>query len=162
MTDHEFAERLAVMRETIYRVSCSHLSRGCDRDDAVQETLLKAWSNRNRLRNERYMQTWVVRILINECHNIQRKQAREILETPPEQENYNESSGELRDALFRLDEKLRVPVVLHYIEGYHVREIAKILGIPRGTVLWRMSKARKELKAMLNDDSDGIVVPKTT
>lgn len=153
MTDNEFAERLTAMRETMYRVCCTQLSRGCDRDDAVQETLLKAWANRRRLRDERYMQTWVIRILINECHNIQRKQKREVVEILSEQMDSTESTAELRDALFRLDKKLRLPVVLHYIEGYHVHEISKMLGVPKGTVLWRMSKARKELSAMLGADT---------
>jgi len=153
MTDDIFIERLAAMRETMYRVSCAQLQRACDRDDAVQEALLKAWHNRRKLKEERYMQTWVVRILINECRNIQRKQKREIVtDELPESSSTEEANTDLYDALFRLDEKLRLPVVLHYIEGYSTQEIAKILGTPKGTILWRMSKARKELGIMLDDN----------
>ena len=158
MTDNEFTERLTQMRETMYRVSCTQLHDPGDRDDAVQEALLKAWHNRHKLREERYMKTWVVRILINECHNIQRKKKREKpLADVVEKADFAESDSdiELRDALFRLNDKLRLPVVLHYIEGYRVKEIAKILGIPKGTVLWRMSKARTELGLMMNpEDGD--------
>lgn len=155
MTDNEFTERLTAMRETMYRICYSQLSRSCDRDDAVQETLLKVWNNRRRLRDERHMQTWVIRILINECHNIQRNQKREFAKILSEHADFSEPVSEsvtaLREALFNLDKKLRLPIVLHYIEGYHVQEISKMLGVPKGTVLWRMSKARKELNAMLND-----------
>lgn len=152
MTDNDFVLRLTAMRETMYRISYSQLSQGCDRDDAVQETLVKAWEHRRKLRDERYMQTWVVRILINECHNIQRKQKRELPEpvtTPP---YIPESISDLKNALLCLDNKLRLPIILHCIEGYHTHEIAKILGVPKGTVLWRMSKARKELRSMLDNE----------
>jgi len=155
MTDDVFVERLSSMRETMYRVSSAQLQRPCDRDDAVQEALFKAWRNRHKLRDERYMQTWVTRILINECHNIHRKQKREnatdeVIDEIADADSGAESHLELYDALFRLDDKLRLPIVLHYIEGYRSQEIAKILGIPKGTVLWRLSKARKELGMVLN------------
>lgn len=157
MTDDDFIERLSSMRETMYRVSCAQLQRPCDRDDAVQEALLKAWRNRHKLRNDQYMQTWVTRILINECHNIQRKQkwenaSGELPEQIVKPDSDVESRIALSDALFRLDDKLRLPIVLHYIEGFNTQEIAKILGIPKGTVLWRLSKARKELGVMLKPE----------
>lgn len=156
MTDDEFTEQLWLMRETMYRVSYTHLQRSCDRDDAVQETLLKAWKNRHRMRDARYMQTWVIRILINECHNIGRSHKHETADPIPEQAVFPDSAVELRAALFSLNEKLRLPVVLHYIEGYHVREISLMLGVPKGTVLWRMSKARKELSAMLDSGTQDV------
>jgi RNA polymerase sigma-70 factor (ECF subfamily) len=156
MTDEEFVECLAMMREPMYRVSCAQLRNASDRDDAVQEALLKAWYNRKKLKNEQYIKSWIIRILINECHNIQRKQKREVVtDEVPERISSTDSNVELYDALFRLDDRLRLPIVLHYIEGYHVQEISKILGIPKGTVLWRMSKARKELGIMLRMDACG-------
>jgi len=155
-----FAERLAGMRESMYRVSCSQLKSGFDREDAVQETLLKAWNNRHKLRNEQYMQTWVTRILINECKNIHRKHKRETAVSELQEhvsvgDTSVEANSELYEALFNLSVKLRLPLILHYIEGYTTREIAKILNIPRGTVLWRMSKARKELGLVLHMDEHG-------
>lgn len=55
----------------------------------------------------------------------------------------------LRDALERLDVKFRLPLVLHYLEGYRVREIAKMLRLPEGTVKRRLHQARKLLKSAL-------------
>lgn len=158
MTDNEFAERLAAMRETMYRVCYSQLAQPCDRDDAVQEALLKAWGKRHMLEDGKYMQTWVVRILVNECHNIHRKRGKELpLEELPERAAPEETAAELHDALFRLGEKLRLPIVLHYIEGFSTGEIAEILRIPQGTVLWRLSKARKCLREMLGGDDEPLL-----
>ena len=154
IAEPEFAERLTAMRETMYRVCYSQLPEAHDRDDAVQEALFKAWAKRHTLHDERYMQTWVVRILLNECRNIQRKRKREIpTETMPQRAAPPDADTELHDALFRLDEKLRLPIILHYIEGFSTGEMASILKIPRGTVLWRLSKGRGELRELLDGDN---------
>ncbi|SHH59141.1 RNA polymerase sigma-70 factor, ECF subfamily [Sporobacter termitidis DSM 10068] len=150
MTSDEFAERIVAMMQTLYRVSYTQLSQSCDRDEAVQECLYKAWEKRQQLKDERYMQTWIIRILINECHNIQRKRERELpMEELPERAAPTGADYELHDALFGLEESQRLPLVLYYVEGYSVGEIAKILHWPQGTVKSRMRRGRKELKKTL-------------
>jgi len=137
--------------QTLYRVSYSQLSQKCDRDDAVQECLLKAWNKRDQLKDERFMQTWVIRILLNECHNIRKKRNREpalgqvLNPVAPADSDY-----ELHDALLKLDDSLRLPILLHYIEGYSVKEIAQILRLPQGTVKSRMSRARQKLREIID------------
>ena len=111
MTKDEFAKRIAGMMQTLYRVSYAQLSQSCDREDAVQECLCKAWQKRHQLRDERYMQTWVIRILINECRNIQRKKSRLVpLFELPEREAPAGADRELHDALFALDEGSACPL----------------------------------------------------
>jgi len=69
----------------------------------------------------------------------------------------NESSFrniELYNAMMRLTEKHRLCITLHYIEGFKTAEIAEILKIPEGTVKSRLSKARAELRLLLNDDEE--------
>ena len=150
MTSDEFSTRIVAMMQTLYRVSYAQLSQSCDRDEAVQECLFKAWQKRHQLRDERFMQTWVIRILINECHNIQRKRGRELpLDELPEQVAPADADSGLHDALFSLDETLRLPIILHYIEGFSTSEIARILRWPHGTVKSRMLRGRKALKKML-------------
>lgn len=153
MTSDEFSARIVAMMQTLYRVSYAQLGQSCDRDEAVQECLLKAWQKRHQLQDERYMQTWVVRILINECHNIQRKRNREIpLEELPERAAPAGADTELHDALLALDETLRLPILLHYIEGFSTDEIARILRWPQGTVKSRMRRGRAELKKSLTEE----------
>ena len=60
--------------------------------------------------------------------------------------------GALRDALGALEEKYRLPVVLHYIEGYPVRQVAQMLRLPEGTVKTRMKRGRQRLEAILNEE----------
>ena len=142
---------------TCYRVAKSILHRGNDVEDAVQEALLKAYEKRNTLKDRRYFQTWLVRIVINESYGILRKHKKnEALEekatmTASEGE---ESYSELYEALKHLPPKIRLTIVLHYIEGYSTKEIKEILKIPQGTVKSRLSKGRKLLKDVLKDEGE--------
>ena len=150
MTSEAFARRITEMTPTLYRVACSYLRQPSDREDAVQEALRKAWEKRHTLREERYLQTWVVRILINECRMLCRRSARMV----PVEEVHAASGDEalLREALFSLEEKLRTPILLHYIEGYSVEETARALRMPQGTVKSRMARGRAKLREMLQEE----------
>ena len=156
MTDEEFSEQIVAMTQTLYRVSYSQLSQGGDRDEAVQEALCKAWRKRHSLKDEQHLRTWLTRILINECHNIHRRRKREtptgILPEDASRAAPADADRELHDALLRLNETLRAPVLLHYAEGFKVEEIARILHIPEGTVKSRMRKGREELRKMLDEE----------
>ena len=153
MTSEEFSQRIIDMMQTLYRISYAQLSHHSDRDDAVAECLCKAWQKRGQLKDELFFRSWVIRILINECHNIHRKRGREIpLEHLPERTIPVDADYELHDALLRLDESLRLPIILHYMEGFSIEEIAQILRLPQGTVKSRMLRGRRELKKMLYEE----------
>ena len=153
MTSETFAQRIVAMQDTLYRVSYGLLSRACDREDAVQECIRRAWEKRDQLHTDAYMQTWVIRILIRECYAATRRTTREIpTETLPQRDVSPAADPTLHDAVLALPEKLRIPVVLHYMEGYELREIADMLRVPQGTVKTRLFKARKLLKAALGEE----------
>ena len=154
MTGEAFAKAINEMVQTLYRVSCSQLSIEADREDAVQETLRRAWEKRASLKNDHHLQTWVIRILINVCHDIQRERQRliptekisePVMQTPTD-------TVDLRSCLFQLNERERIPIMLHYIEGYEVREIAAILRIPQGTVKSRLDRGRRQLKDICREE----------
>jgi len=157
MDKSEFTQRVTDMRDRLYRVTCGMLRERQDRLDAVQEAVLRAWAKRDGLRNEDYFETWLTRILINECRNLQRVQRRVV---PLESVQVPAADGDidvpLRDAVLALDEKLRLPVILHYMNGYSVAEEARILRLPEGTVKTRLRKARGELRKMLAEEGRAI------
>lgn len=147
MTNEAFTERIIAMQETLYRVSYSILPQAMDREDAVQECIRKAWQKRDSLREERYMQTWVTRILINECYALLRRKKRELpTDELPEREAPPDADLSLHDLFVGLDEKLRLPAVLYYIEEFKTREIATMLRLPEGTVKSRLSRARERMR----------------
>ena len=78
MTGEAFGQAMTEMTETLYRITCSQLSSEADREDAVQEALRRAWEKRAFLRNDSYIRTWIIRILLNVCHDIRREKKRMI------------------------------------------------------------------------------------
>ena len=154
MTSEEFARRVAALTQTLFKVCYAQLPRACDREDAVQSALEKAWKNRDRLEEERYFETWLIRITINECHNIQRRSRRETPGDIPEDRAAPQGEDtQLHDALLLLDEKMRMPLVLHYMQGYSIEEIARMLRVPQGTVKTRMRRGRERLRQELKREA---------
>ena len=78
MNQREFAERVTVMQGSLYRVAASYLHGESDRLDAVAETIAKAWERQQTLRDKSLFATWMTRILIRVCVDIQRRQKRLI------------------------------------------------------------------------------------
>ena len=152
MDRDEFTRRVRASQEKLYRISCGLLREPQDRMDAVQDAILKAWCNLRKLRDEEYFDTWLIRILINECHNRHRTQACFVpLESVPEPSEPFRGNSLLRDAIYTLPQKLRIPILLHYMEGYKTDEIAQMLRLPGGTVRSRLRRGRMMLKTILEE-----------
>lgn len=150
MDERWFSERVERARDKLFRIAYSILHNEQDCADALQEALLKAWQNLDKLREPQYFDTWLVRILINECKRIHLRRRRMpapalIPDLPPE-------DIPLHDALKALDERYRLPILLHYIEGFTLEEIAYLLRIPSGTVKSRMYAGRKALRNLLEEE----------
>ena len=146
MLQADFVQRVRACERRLYRVARTMLPRECDCEDAVQEALLRAWDRLDTLKQEAYFETWLIRILINQCKSFYRRRPpapTELTEDIPQPE-----PGEtpLLDALSALPRKPRVALELHYIEGYGVKDVAKMLNVPEGTVKWRLSRGRALLK----------------
>ena len=155
MDREAFAGRVTGMQGSLYRVAASYLRGECDRLDAVSEAIARAWEKRGTLRDEALFATWLTRILIRECVNIQRRQRRSIpVETMPDApcDEEDERIAALRGALERLPQRQRTMVVLRYMEGYGVQEIARIMGTTKGAVCAGLARTRGRLRAMLEED----------
>lgn len=154
MDKQTFAAQTAQMERSLYRVARGYLTDVTDCADAVQEALLKAWEHRGALREPLYFRTWLTRILINECQSILRRRGRtqavdpDALPDPPA----TGAPPTLADALQALEPRDRAALVLHYLEGYSVRELAQLLHLPQGTVKCRLSRARQKLKNILQEE----------
>ena len=155
MDKDTFATRVTAMQHSLYRVAASYLRAEADRLDAVCEAIARAWEKRGTLRDERLFATWLTRILIRECVNIQRRQRRTVpVEALPEQAQEDESDAvrSLREAIEALPQRQRTMVVLHYMEDYDVREVARIMGTTRGAVCAGLSRARETLRRRIGED----------
>lgn len=156
MVDEQtFVREVKAMERTLYRISRSYLPRWEDCADAVQEALGKAWARRKQV-DPTYFRAWLTRIVINECHNCYRRRKRMIyIEEVQAVQNSNvDESMALRQALSSLPEKLRLPLLLHYLEGFPLVDVARILRLPVGTVKSRLHQARKALRIELEQEDE--------
>lgn len=152
MDEQVWLEQMRAAETSLYHVACAILDSETDRRDAMQETALRAWEHRRSLRNEAYFKTWVTRIAVNVCRDTLRKNRRMTpVETLPESPA-PESPTELYATIESLPERLRLPLVLYYLEGYSVEETARALGVPSGTVKFRLHEARKALRIELDGE----------
>ena len=155
MDREDFSRRVTDMRVGMYRVAASYLRGEEDRLDAVAEAIAKGWEKRGTLRDERLFATWLTRILIRECVNIQRRQRRVVpVEHMPEgpAPQRDERVALLEEALGQLPQRARTMVVLHYIEGYDVKQVARMMGTTKGAVCSALSRARLRLRAWIGEE----------
>lgn len=153
MTKEEFGQAIISEQGRMYRIARGYLRGEQDCLDAISEAICKAWQKQSTLRDEQVFVPWLVRILIRECINIQRRQKHMTpVETLPEQVALPSQNEVLREALDALPQKLRAPVILHYMEGYGVKDIARMLHITKGTVCSRLHRARTRLRESLKED----------
>ena len=151
MDELQFTRKLLDSEQMLYRIACALLRSEADRQDAMQETALKAWKNRASLREEQYFRTWISRIMVNECHNLHRKNSRYVpVEELPDRPAPDSGEQETRLMLESLPEKQRIPLVLHYLEGFSLEEIARVQHISLALVKYRMHQARKALRVEWN------------
>ena len=133
----------------LFRVAYSLLQNREDCRDAMQECALKAWEKRSTLRQEQYFATWITRILINECRNIQRRRKRTVPMDQVPEPGLEPPDRALSLALQALPERFRLPLVLQCSEGMSYQEIAQTLGVTEAAVRGRIHRAKKMLRKEL-------------
>lgn len=138
--------------KSIYRVAKGILNNEDDIEDAIQNTILKSYSNIKTLRNEELFKTWLIRILINECNKIYNFNKKCISLDKVIEEQYNDKyeNLDLKIAVNSLPEELRLVITLFYFEDLKISQISEIIGIPEGTVKSRLSKAKAKIAERIN------------
>ena len=140
----------------LLRLCCMYLKDAVMAEDAVQETFLKAYKSLHAFRGESSEKTWLMRIAINVCKDMQRSAwfrnlgkmvSIENVQIPTEQEM--SISSELVSEIMKLPSKYKEVVLLYYYEGMNQSEVAQILNVSITTVHRRLEKARKLLKKQL-------------
>jgi RNA polymerase sigma-70 factor (ECF subfamily) len=138
--------------EPLFRTALAILGSEADARDATQETFINAWQGIGRLRDIDRFDAWLGRTLINQCRTLLRRRGRvrEIdVSAEAADRSMPESSREFDEAFARLSVDQRALLVLHHLHGYDVREMGAWLGIPTGTVKWRLHRARRALQREL-------------
>ena len=151
MDDATFIQLCTESTTTFYRVAFSILRKQQDAEDAVQQALMKGWTSRRRIWKGSE-QAWMMRVVINECRNIQRHRMRvsPIEHLPDILSDWPDMA--LRVAVDALPETLRLPLLLKYMESMPEKEIAIALRLTVPAVKSRLHRARQALRNELNEE----------
>ena len=154
MDHEEFAARVDAVRARLYRTAYLYLGNEADAMEAVDEAVYQALRALKKLREAAFFETWLTRILINECARELRRRKRFTGEAV-----FSESAGPdvydalpLKEAIRRLPEELRAVVVLRFFTGFSQAETAEALDVPQGTVATRQRKALRLLRLELGEE----------
>lgn len=154
MDKDEFAARTEAVKTRLYRTAYLYLGSDADALEAVDEAVYQALRALKKLREPEFFETWLTRILINECHRELRRRKRLAGE-----EAIPEAAGPdaydalpLKEAVRRLPEELRLVVILRFFAGYTQAETAAALDIPQGTAATRQRKALQLLRLELGEE----------
>lgn len=134
--------------DMLYRICILMLKNHADAEDAVQEAFIKYMQKAPAFKSDEHKKAWLITVSANKCRDMLRRrvhiadESEEILKNIAVDE---ECSGIL-ETLFELPEKFRIVMTLHYVEGYKVEEIAKIIGKSSSAVKMRLQKGRTLLK----------------
>jgi RNA polymerase sigma-70 factor (ECF subfamily) len=130
-----------------------------DAEEAAQDGFLKAWRALGRFRDGEPLRPWLLTIVANEARNRRRSAGRRerlalraaAAEVPPGPEEPRLGTGELAAALGRLRHDDRVVIGCRYLLSLSEAETAAALGVARGTVKSRLSRALERLRAEVGD-----------
>jgi RNA polymerase sigma-70 factor (ECF subfamily) len=133
-----------------------------DAQDAAQDVFLKAFRSLGGFKQDASLYTWLYRIGVNTCLDYRKKSRPETLEdesfvedlpsfapSPEHQYQSKEIGQAIQRALEKLSGDLRATIILKEIEELSYEEIAETLRISIGTVKSRISRAREELRRLL-------------
>ena len=152
MTKDELGDLIIDSQTTLYNISKSILYNDDDCSDAIQETIAKAFDKIHTLKKPEFAKTWLTRILINECYSILNRKKRIIsiheVEDSLSTENKTDYS-ELYEALMALPTDIRVAIILYYMEGYKIKEIASLQNTTESAVKKRLVRGRSKLRENL-------------
>lgn len=133
--------------DTVYRVACHNTVTYADAEDITQEVFMKILTYKKGFESEEHLKAWLIRVTINLCHNLNRKNSRfdELTDNIPA----SERDSDILLCVKALPENYRNAIYLHYYEGYTAAEIAEITNSKQNTVLSYLSRGREILRKQM-------------
>ena len=153
----QFTKMVKEYRKTIYTV-CYFFSKDTEEvNDLYQEILINLWKGFEKFRRESSLKTWIWRVSLNTCNNLERKKKSNVQTIPLsiDIDLYNDDDVQskqiqmLYDRINRLDVFDRA-IILLWLENMNYQDIADVVGISLSNVTTRLFRIKEQLKSMSN------------
>jgi RNA polymerase sigma-70 factor (ECF subfamily) len=154
-----FDQIVSVYHQDMYRYAAWLCRDKAIAEDVVQEAMLRAWKSLEALRDDAAAKPWLLTIVRREnaryferkrletvdIDNLTASQAALLAEQP------DDDLGDMRQAIYALDDDYREPLVLQVMMGYSTNEIAETMDLKQGAVLTRLHRARAKLREAMQE-----------
>jgi len=166
VSNEEFLHATLSAMDLVYNIARRMVPRREDAEDLVQETYLAAFRAWQDHRRPRKVEPWLATICLNLGRSSYRHRARR-----PQDVSWDEMASfhggadpeaealaalersRVHKALWQISDEQRMAITLVDLAGFSTREAARILKVPRGTILSRLHRGRKALAVLLTDEA---------
>jgi RNA polymerase sigma-70 factor (ECF subfamily) len=156
-----FDQVVSVFYQDMYRYAAWLCRDAGIAEEVVQEALLRAWKSLDALRDDAASKPWLLTIVRRENARYFERKRLETVDidnlTPAQSallaESDDSTVDDLRQAIFRLEDDYREPLVLQVLMGHSTKEIAELMGLQQGAVLTRLHRARLKLKEVVDEEA---------
>ncbi|MFS0781050.1 sigma-70 family RNA polymerase sigma factor [Bacillus sp. 1P06AnD] len=153
-----FLALLQLHKKTLYKTALAYLRNENEALEALQEVTYRAYIHISSLREPAFAKTWLLRIMMNYCHDHARNKKRVVIN----EQLANSLAGdvsyehmELLDAMEALDKRSQEVLSLKYFQDLKIAEIARLLDRPEGTIKTWLNRALQSLRTVLADREGG-------
>lgn len=139
-------------KDRVYRLALSYTGSAAEAEDVCQTAFLRLLEREAQVPEEK-VKSWLMTVTVNLCKDVLRSAWFRGTQTLNEDIAFHTpEQGEVFYAMMALKPKERVPVYLYYYEGYTTAEIGRLLHISQSAVTTRLSRARKHMKRILEEE----------
>ena len=152
-SDETISRIVETYSSMLLRLACTRLDDPADAEVVVQEVFLKLLTARPSFRDREHEKAWLIRTTLHRASDLRRSAARRNVPLEEAaQAAASQAGSELLTAVRALPEPYSAVIHLYYYEGYSIKEIAKLLGVPAPTVGTRLARGRERLRRLLKED----------
>jgi RNA polymerase sigma factor (sigma-70 family) len=152
-----YADLVRAYSGRVFAICLGILGNTHDAEDIAQQALLKGFTAIAELRDSERFGVWIGRIAKNLCTDFLRRQGRKrnaVRKRAEIKPGGSKDYGRFKDALARLPEQYRMPLMLYYFDGMSTKNIAETLETSETAIHKKLSRARNQLRKLLDFGED--------
>lgn len=146
-------------KRELYCIAKSKLNNESDIEDAIQETVIKAYVKLKTLKDNSKFKYWIFKILINECNKVYRQRKVQEVAIDDLENNISDNADDLnkeyKEVMNLLKDDEKILITLFYSSGYTTKEISEFLHKNENTIKTKLRRIREKLRDKLNDGKEG-------